>query len=151
MKRPTYTTLTVLLFAMGTALAADRSQADQEWKATVEEMIINGATRISTPSPTRAGIAKDLAKKHQCQVEVEQTSQEATARAPLTLTDADKKWQGVVEKMILDGKTQISTPSAVRVEIAKVLAKKHGREVDVVKTAKGTFSVHFLAQRVAAK
>ena len=49
------------------------------------------------------------------------------------VSKADQKWSLVVEEMIKDGTTAISTPKATRVEIAKKLAKKHGKTVQVVK------------------
>lgn len=51
--------------------------------------------------------------------------------------DADQKWSQVVEKIIADGKTTISTPSEKRVEIAKQIAQKVGRKVEVTKSEAG--------------
>lgn len=52
-------------------------------------------------------------------------------------SQADLKWGKAVEKMILSGKKDISTPSTNRVEIAKKLAVKYGRTAKVMKTKKG--------------
>ncbi len=52
-------------------------------------------------------------------------------------TDADQKWSVVVEKIIAEGKTTISTPSEKRVEIAKQIAQKAGRKVEVTKSDSG--------------
>lgn len=53
------------------------------------------------------------------------------------LSDADQKWKNAVDQMFAQGATTISTPSESRVEIAKELAAKHGRECRVEKTAAG--------------
>ena len=50
---------------------------------------------------------------------------------------ADQKWAEVVEKIIAQGSTTISTPSEKRVEIAKQLAQKAGRKVEITKSDSG--------------
>jgi len=55
----------------------------------------------------------------------------------LEITQADKKWAEVVEAKVTAGPTEISTPSEVRVQIAKQLAAKKGRACEVVKTTSG--------------
>lgn len=58
----------------------------------------------------------------------------APAIAGEALNDADQKWTAAVEKIIAAGNTTISTPSEKRVELAKQLAQKAGRKVEVSKT-----------------
>lgn len=58
----------------------------------------------------------------------------ARALAGEALSDADQKWTAAVEKIITAGNTTISTPSEKRVELAKQLAQKAGRKVEVSKT-----------------
>ncbi len=58
------------------------------------------------------------------------------AFAAETASDADKKWSDAVEKMIAAGSTTISTPVERRVEIARKLAEKAGRKVEVVQVDK---------------
>lgn len=60
-----------------------------------------------------------------------------TAVAGETISDADQKWSAAVEKIIAEGNTTISTPSEKRVEIAKKLAQKAGRKVEVSKADAG--------------
>jgi hypothetical protein len=55
----------------------------------------------------------------------------------LEITQADKKWVEVVEAKMAAGPTEVSTPSEVRVELAKQLAAKKGRTCQVVKTSSG--------------
>ena len=55
----------------------------------------------------------------------------------LEITQADKKWAQVVEAKIAAGPTEVSTPSEVRVQLAKQLAAKKGRTCQVVKTSSG--------------
>ena len=55
----------------------------------------------------------------------------------LEITQADKKWAEVVEAKLTAGPTEVSTPSEVRVQIAKQLAAKKGRACEVVKTSSG--------------
>ena len=50
------------------------------------------------------------------------------------LNEADQKWTAAVEKIIAAGNTTISTPSEKRVELAKQLAQKAGRKVEVSKS-----------------
>jgi hypothetical protein len=52
------------------------------------------------------------------------------------ISKADQKWTQVVEQMIEDGQAEISTSHKTRVEIAKQLAKKHGKKIEVVKKGK---------------
>lgn len=58
------------------------------------------------------------------------------AFAAETVSDADKKWSDAVEKMIAAGSTTISTPVEKRVAIARQLAEKAGRKVEVVQIDK---------------
>lgn len=53
------------------------------------------------------------------------------------LNEADKKWSGAVEKMIIEGVTTISTPSESRAQLAKELAGKHGRDSQIKTVASG--------------
>ena len=53
------------------------------------------------------------------------------------LNESDQKWSAAVEKIISAGNTTISTPSEKRVEIAKQLAEKAGRKVEVSKAEAG--------------
>jgi hypothetical protein len=53
------------------------------------------------------------------------------------ITQADKKWAEVVEAKVSSGPTEISTPSEVRVQIARQMAAKKGRACQVVKTSSG--------------
>lgn len=55
----------------------------------------------------------------------------------LEITQADKKWAEVVEAKVATGQTEISTPSEVRVQLAKQMAAKKGRTCQVVKTSSG--------------
>jgi rRNA maturation endonuclease Nob1 len=51
-----------------------------------------------------------------------------------TLNDADQKWSAAIEKIIAAGNTTISTPSEKRVQIAKEVAEKAGRKIEVSKS-----------------
>jgi hypothetical protein len=53
------------------------------------------------------------------------------------LSEADKKWSVVVEKMIAGGETTVSTPSESRAKLAKDLAAKQGKESTIEKTTAG--------------
>ena len=66
------------------------------------------------------------------------------------LSEADKKWSGVVEKMITEGPATISTPSANRAELARELAAKHKRECKVEKLANG-FKITVQGRKLANK
>ena len=60
-----------------------------------------------------------------------------------TVSDADKKWLTVVEKMVGEGKSTVSTTTDERVKLAKNWATKKGYSTEVAKTEKGfklTFS-----------
>lgn len=62
------------------------------------------------------------------------------------LSKADQKWSAVVEKMIEEGATTISTPDENRAKLARRLADKHGRKSTLEKTEKG-YRVKFQAVR----
>ena len=51
-----------------------------------------------------------------------------------TLSPADEKWLGAIEKMVTRGHTEISTPITARAELVEDWAKKNGYTVQVVKT-----------------
>jgi hypothetical protein len=61
----------------------------------------------------------------------------ATSFALAETNEADKKWLDVVQKMVKDGKTQISTPSQERVDLLKEWGRKQGYSVTVNKTEAG--------------
>lgn len=61
----------------------------------------------------------------------------ATSLAIAETKEADKKWLDVVQKMVTDGKTQISTPSQERVDLLKEWGRKQGYSVSVNKTEAG--------------
>jgi hypothetical protein len=61
-----------MLTAM-TCFAEEVSEADKKWGQAVETKIAQGATTISTPSESRAKLAKELANKHGRQCKVEKT------------------------------------------------------------------------------
>ena len=65
------TLLGICLLTAITCFADEASDADKKWGQAVETKIAQGATTISTPSESRAKLAKELANKHgrQCQVE----------------------------------------------------------------------------------
>jgi len=48
-------------------------------------------------------------------------------------TSADQKWLEVVEKKIISGETQVSTPAQTRVELLKDWAGKNGYSIQVTK------------------
>ena len=52
-------------------------------------------------------------------------------------TAADQKWLQAVEQKITAGDTQVSTPSAARVDLLKKWAEKNGYAVAVVKNDTG--------------
>jgi hypothetical protein len=52
-------------------------------------------------------------------------------------SEADQKWGAAVEKMIAAGPTTVSTPTETRVQIAKQLAEKAGRKIEVTKVDNG--------------
>lgn len=58
------------------------------------------------------------------------------------VSDADAKWLTVVEKMVVDGKKEVSTPSDARVALLKNWAVKKGYTAEVAKSDKG-FTVTF--------
>lgn len=60
-----------------------------------------------------------------------------TALATEKPSEADQKWSAAVEKMIAAGPATVSTPSEKRVQIAKQLAEKAGRRVEVIKADNG--------------
>ena len=74
----------------------------------------------------------------------------ATAAYAEDLSEADKKWVQVVDKMIAEGATTISTPAENRVKLAKDLAAKHGRDCQVEKTDSG-YKIVLQARKVASK
>lgn len=57
--------------------------------------------------------------------------------AQAEVSDADKKWLKVVETMVAEGKTKVTTPSQSRADLAKEWAAKSGYTVQVSKTATG--------------
>lgn len=61
----------------------------------------------------------------------------ATTLPALEISQADKKWAEAVEKKLAAGAAEISTPSEVRVQIAKQMAAQKGRSCQVVKTSSG--------------
>lgn len=61
-----------LLTAM-TSFGEELGEADKKWGQAVETKIAQGATTISTPSESRAKLAKQLAEKHNRQCKVEKT------------------------------------------------------------------------------
>jgi hypothetical protein len=56
--------LGVSLVTAMTCNAGELSDADKKWSQAVESKIAQGATTISTPSKSRAKLAKELADKH---------------------------------------------------------------------------------------
>ncbi len=58
------------------------------------------------------------------------------------ISEADQKWLTVVEKMVGEGKTTVSTTTDERVKLAKNWAAKQGYSTEVAKTDKG-FKVTF--------
>lgn len=58
------------------------------------------------------------------------------------VSEADQKWLSVVEKMVSEGKTTVSTTTDDRVTLAKNWAMKKGYLAEVAKTDKG-FKVTF--------
>lgn len=61
-----------LLTAM-TCVAGELSEADKKWSQAVEAKIAQGDTTISTPSESRAKLAKELATKQGRSCKVEKT------------------------------------------------------------------------------
>jgi hypothetical protein len=55
----------------------------------------------------------------------------------IEISQADQKWAEVVAAKVSAGPTEVSTPSEVRVQLAKELAAKKGRACEVVKTSSG--------------
>jgi hypothetical protein len=49
-------------------------------------------------------------------------------------TAADQKWLETVSKMVADGQTKVSTPSADRVGLLKEWAGKNGYSIEVTKS-----------------
>lgn len=62
---------------------------------------------------------------------------------------ADQKWLSVVEKKVVEGQTQVSTPALERVTLAKEWAAKNGYAVQVTKT-ETSFQVNF-SKNLASK
>jgi len=58
------------------------------------------------------------------------------------VSEADKKWLTVVEKMVGEGKKEVSTSSEARVTLVKNWAVEKGYAADVTKTEQG-FKVSF--------
>ena len=52
-------------------------------------------------------------------------------------SESDQKWLEVVEKKIVEGQTQVSTPNEERVELVKDWAAKNGYSVQVMKSESG--------------
>jgi uncharacterized FAD-dependent dehydrogenase len=61
----------------------------------------------------------------------------ATCLANAETKDTDKKWLEAVQKMVAEGKKDVSTPNQARVDLVKEWAKKQGYSVDVSKTQVG--------------
>jgi hypothetical protein len=65
----------------------------------------------------------------------------ALAALPMTtkadVTDADRKWAAVVEKLIADGQRTFNTPNEQRAQLAKQTAAKLGFKCDVAKNSDG--------------
>jgi|DewCreStandDraft_4_1066084.scaffolds.fasta_scaffold61462_1 hypothetical protein len=57
----------------GVSLAADLNEADQRWKAAVEQKIAAGPTTISTPSEQRMKLARQIAAQKGRKSEVTKT------------------------------------------------------------------------------
>ena len=53
------------------------------------------------------------------------------------VSEADAKWLNVVEKMVNDGKKEVSTASDARVTLVKNWAVKKGYAAEVTKTEQG--------------
>jgi hypothetical protein len=51
-----------------------------------------------------------------------------------TISPADEKWLGVIEKMVARGHTEISTPIVARAELVQDWARKNGYFVQVTKS-----------------
>lgn len=67
------------------------------------------------------------------------------------VTEADKKWVAVVEKMVSEGQTTFSTQSPERVQLAKQVAGKLGRKCDVTQGVDGYRIVLTLATADSGK
>jgi hypothetical protein len=50
-----------------------------------------------------------------------------------TISPADQKWLGVIEKMVARGHTEISTPVMARAELVQDWARKNGYAIQVIK------------------
>ena len=57
----------------GFAFAGEPSAADQKWLTTVEKMVTDGQSKISTPEEKRANLLKEWAEKKGYTVKVEKT------------------------------------------------------------------------------
>lgn len=80
-----------LLTAM-TCFSEEVSEADKKWAQAVETKMAQGATTISTPSESRAKLAKELADKHgrQCKVEKTDKGYRVVVEAAKTAQTASK-------------------------------------------------------------
>ncbi|HPC60709.1 MAG TPA: hypothetical protein PKX23_08630 [Verrucomicrobiota bacterium] len=72
MKKLALLTLGCLLTFQLTALA-EPAPADQKWLEAVKTMVINGETKISTPSQERVDLLKEWAAKNGYSVQVAKT------------------------------------------------------------------------------
>lgn len=63
---------------------------------------------------------------------------------------ADQKWLTVVQKMIAEGKTTVSTPQKERVDLLKDWAGKNGYTVEENKTENG-YTLKFAKKNLASK
>ncbi len=54
--------------------------------------------------------------------------------AGTSLSPADEKWLGVIEKMVSNGHNEISTPNAVRAELLRDWARKNGYTIQETKS-----------------
>ena len=50
-----------------------------------------------------------------------------------TASDADQRWLAAIEKMVVNGRHEISTPAAARMQLLEDWAKKNGYSVQVTK------------------
>jgi putative sterol carrier protein len=60
----------------------------------------------------------------------------ATSADDKNFSEADQKWAGTIEKLIVKGTTEFTTPSSERAELAKSLAAKLGWNVKIQKKDK---------------
>jgi hypothetical protein len=58
------TLLSVCLCLVGFAAVAAPSESDQKWLNTVQNMVSQGKTKVSTPSEARVALMKEWGAKH---------------------------------------------------------------------------------------